>query len=110
MSTIWHKIRAYAAGLVTVIACQCHLPITLPLLISLTAGTAFGAWLASNTLFVGVISAVIFMGGLALAIKWFSQPYCPPISATANRRFTYTQTKTKTAIRGVDSPRTRSTE
>ena len=74
------KIKAYIASVVTFIACPCHLPLTLPLLISLTAGTAFGAWLAApgNLLLVGVISTVIFIGGLALAFKWSTQPACPP--------------------------------
>jgi len=73
------KIKAYIAGIVAFIACPCHLPLTLPLLISLTAGTAFGAWLVQNTILVGVISTVAFIGGLALAFKWFAQPAaCPP--------------------------------
>jgi mercuric ion transport protein len=73
---MWHKIKAYVAGTVAFIACPCHLPFTLPLLVSLTAGTAFGAWLSQNTILVGVISTVAFIGGLALAFKWFSQPAC----------------------------------
>ncbi len=72
------KIKAYVAGVVAFIACPCHLPITLPLLISLTAGTAFGAWLAQNTVLVGAISTIAFIGGLALAYRWVNQPYCPP--------------------------------
>ena len=72
------KIKAYIASVVAFIACPCHLPLTLPLLISLTAGTAFGAWLTHNTLLVVVISIVVFIGGLALTFKWFTQPACPP--------------------------------
>ena len=75
------KIKAYSASVVAFIACPCHLPLTLPLLISLTAGMAFSTWLAAphNLLLVGVISTVLFIGGLALAFKWFAQPACPPI-------------------------------
>ncbi len=72
------RIKAYVAGVVAFITCPCHLPLTLPLLISLTAGTVFGAWLAQNTVLVGVISTVAFIGGLALAFKWFTQSACPP--------------------------------
>lgn len=79
MVVMWRKIKAYVAGIVAFIACPCHLPLTLPLLISLTAGTAFGAWLAYNTVLVGVISTVVFIDGLALAFRWFTQPACPPI-------------------------------
>jgi hypothetical protein len=63
MIVLWHKIKAYVAGAVAFIACPCHLPLTLPLLISLTASTAFGAWLAQNTVLVGVISTIIFIAG-----------------------------------------------
>ena len=74
----WHKIKAYVAGVIAFLACPCHLPLTLPLLISLTAGTAFGAWLVQSTILVGVILTVVFIGGLALAYRWLNQPYCPP--------------------------------
>ncbi len=79
MLKAWHTIRGYLAGVAAFIACPCHLPLTLPLLISLTAGTAFGAWLVQNTILVGAISTVAFIGGLALALKWFAQPAaCSP--------------------------------
>ena len=78
MLQTWRTVRGYLAGVVAFIACPCHLPLTLPLLISLTAGTAFGAWLAQNTVLVGVISTIAFIGGLALAFRWINQPYCPP--------------------------------
>jgi mercuric ion transport protein len=71
-----NKIKAYVAGVVAFIFCPCHLPITLPLLIVLTAGTALSAWLTNNVLLVGAISTVIFIGGLALAFRWFTQPAC----------------------------------
>jgi len=74
MTTTWHRIKAYVAGVVAFIACPCHLPIMLPLLISLTAGTAFSSWLVSNIIVIGTISTVVFIGGMALAVIWFSQP------------------------------------
>lgn len=72
MLQIWHTVKGGVATVVALIACPCHLPITLPLLITLTAGTAFGAWLENNTVTVGIISTVIFVGGLALAFKWMT--------------------------------------
>ncbi len=79
MLKTWHTIKGYLAGAVAFIACPCHLPITLPLLISLTAGTAFSAWLADNKVLVGVLATVVFIGGVALAFKWFSKPARPPL-------------------------------
>lgn len=86
MLQTWLIIKGYVAGVVALIACPCHLPITLPLLITLTAGTAFSTWLADNKLLVGGISTVIFLGGIALALKWFNQPHCSPTLASAKRR------------------------
>ena len=75
MLKIWHVIRSLVAGAVAIITCPCHLPITLPLLISLTAGTAFSAWLAApgDTLLVGVIATAVFSGGMVLAFKWMGE-------------------------------------
>jgi|GEM_PF-1533204 len=72
MLQIWHTVKGGVAAVVALIVCPCHLPITLPLLITLTAGTAFGVWLGNNTATVGIISTVIFVGGLALAFKWMT--------------------------------------
>jgi mercuric ion transport protein len=64
------NIRAYVAGAIAFITCPCHLPLTLPILLTLTAGTAVGGWLANNTTTIYVASAVLFIGGLVLAGKW----------------------------------------
>jgi hypothetical protein len=77
MLKIWRTLKGYIAGVVAFIFCPCHLPITLPLLIALTAGTAFSAWLAQNTILVGAISTVVFVGGLALAFKWTGEAKPP---------------------------------
>jgi hypothetical protein len=46
------------------IACPCHLPLTLPLLLALTAGTALGAFLANNVGVVFAVSGAYFVGAL----------------------------------------------
>lgn len=67
---IWLTVRGYIAGAAAFVVCPCHLPLTLPLLLTLTAGTAVGGWLANNTTLIYVASAVLFIGGLLLAGKW----------------------------------------
>lgn len=67
---IWKSIRGFVAGTVAFLACPCHLPITLPIFLTLTAGTAVGGWFATNTPFIYTASAVLFAGGLFLAGKW----------------------------------------
>ncbi len=58
------------SGLVTLVSCPCHLPLTLPLLLSLTAGTRLGIWLGNNTASVVGGSVVIFVSSLLLTLRW----------------------------------------
>jgi len=83
---MWHTVRGYLAAVVALVTCPCHLPVTLPILISLTAGTALGAWLQDNAPIVGGISTALFIGGLALALKWISQPACPFATSRSRRQ------------------------
>lgn len=69
---MWTSIRGYVAAGIALITCPCHLPITLPILLSLTAGTAVGAFLRQHTGLVWAVSAAIFVGGLALALFWLA--------------------------------------
>ena len=52
------------------LACPCHLVITLPLLISLLAGTALGSFLSRNTGLVYTGAGIYFVVALALG-AWF---------------------------------------
>ncbi len=52
------------------LACPCHLIITLPLLISLLAGTALGSFLSRNTGLVYSGAGIYFVVALALG-AWF---------------------------------------
>ncbi len=68
MLTLWHNIKGTFMAVTAFIACPCHLPLTLPLLLGVTAGTALGAWLNQNVTLIYVFSTAYFLGGLAL--KW----------------------------------------
>jgi mercuric ion transport protein len=77
MSTKIRSIRGYVSTGVGIIACPCHLAITLPIVLALTAGTAFGAWLSANTGLVFAFSMVLFIGGIGLGSVWLSQDSKP---------------------------------
>ncbi len=66
---IWHRIGGFLAAGLALIACPCHLVLTLPLLLSVTAGTAVGAFLEQNFYVVIAVSIIVFFGGLILAIR-----------------------------------------
>lgn len=68
-----NEAKGWVAMVVGFIACPCHLPITLPIAISLTAGTATGVWLTNNTFLLGSIMTVIFLGGLGLGYYWINK-------------------------------------
>lgn len=79
LTTIWQTVKGYLAAGVALVACPCHLPITLPLVIGLTAGTAFSVWAQNNFLTIAGISTVLFLGGLVLAFKWMTaEPQARP--------------------------------
>ncbi len=66
-------MRRIGGTLLTVtgfLACPCHLIITLPLLLSLLAGTALGSVLSRNTGLVYAFATIYFVVALALGY-WF---------------------------------------
>ncbi|MCH7588415.1 MAG: thioredoxin family protein [Chloroflexi bacterium] len=74
MHKSWHAIKGYGMSALAFISCPCHLPITLPLLVAVTAGTAFSAWLQNNFLPIGAGSTLIFIASLVLALRWSRRP------------------------------------
>lgn len=68
--SFFQSIKGYFAGAIALVACPCHLPITFPILLSLTAGTVFGSWLVGNFWLLFGVLTVIFLGGLGLMFLW----------------------------------------
>src|SRR5258708_36171660 len=64
------RIGGVALTVTGFLACPCHLIITLPLLISLLAGTALGSFLSRHTSLVYTVAGVYFVVALALG-AWF---------------------------------------
>ncbi|MCW5886889.1 MAG: hypothetical protein KIT07_02070 [Anaerolineales bacterium] len=75
----WNQFKGRGAVILGFIACPCHLPITLPIAISLTAGTAAGAWLTNNTALIWGLFTLLFLGGLGLGFHWLNQDEPKPI-------------------------------
>jgi hypothetical protein len=64
------RIGGIALTVTGFLACPCHLIITLPLVISLLAGTAVGSFLSRNTDLVYTGAGIYFVVTLALG-AWF---------------------------------------
>ncbi len=67
---IWREIRWLISAVIAMVSCPCHLPLTLPVLLSITAGTVVGTWLANNTAAVAGGSVVVFASSLLLTLRW----------------------------------------
>lgn len=63
-------IGAYFLGATALVACPCHLPLTLPLLMAVLGGTSIGVLLSDNPLLVVVGASAYFALALTGAV-WF---------------------------------------
>lgn len=64
------RIGGVVLAVTGVLACPCHLVVTLPLLAGLLAGTALGNFLTHNPGLVYTGASIYFIGALALGY-WF---------------------------------------
>ena len=69
---LWRKIRSRAIFVVALISCPCHLPVTLPLVLVLLAGTPAAFWLAQHIGWVYGMLAGIFLLSLTLGFVWMN--------------------------------------
>ena len=64
MTKIWGGVLA----LTGVIACPCHLPLTLPLILGVLAGTGLGSFIGANTSWVYGIATGYFIVGIGVGV------------------------------------------
>lgn len=60
------SVGSYALLVTGFLACPCHLPLTLPLLIALFGGSALGGWLATHTGLIIGLSTGYFIAALVV--------------------------------------------
>lgn len=66
----WQKIRSGVMYVVAFVSCPCHLPITMPLILVLLAGTPAAVWITQHTGWVYGIMTGVFLLSLALGFVW----------------------------------------
>ena len=71
MPAILRKIKAGLAIGVAAVACPCHLPLTIPVLLSATAGSSLG--ILFSPLIFSVLSIALFVVSGFLAIRWLGK-------------------------------------
>ena len=65
-----NRFKGWLVAITAFIACPCHFPITLPVLLGLTAGTTVGVWIGQNTVLIYALSTAYFLGALAVGLRW----------------------------------------
>lgn len=85
------NIRSTIMFALSALTCPCHLPLLLPFLLPLLAGTPVAVWLTQYTGWVYGGLALIFLLSLTLALRWSRQPdarHCSPKALTGGKRVT----------------------
>lgn len=70
MSRIFKKTKIGIAITLAAIACPCHLPLTIPFIITVTGGTIFGVSTGNLVVLVILVSLFLFTGGCYFAYHW----------------------------------------
>ena len=65
MSRVWGGVLAVTGF----VACPCHFPLTLPLILGLLGGTGIGSFIGANTSLVYGIAAGYFI--VAIGVGWY---------------------------------------
>ena len=66
----WQKVRGGVAVTISILTCPCHLPVTVPLMLALLAGTPIAAWLIQHVGWVYGVMAGVFILSFGLACLW----------------------------------------
>ena len=69
----WQKIRSGVMFVVSFITCPCHLPLTLPPVLVLLAGTPAAVWITQNVSWVYGGMTILFLVSLAFGLRWMGQ-------------------------------------
>lgn len=67
-------LGGYMLVITGLLACPCHVPLTLPLVLALLGGTALGGWLNTHMGLVYGLSAGYFLAALIVGFWWLNRP------------------------------------
>jgi len=70
----WKNFRSGVMFIISAFTCPCHLPVTLPIVLVLLAGTPTALWITNHTGWIYGGMAFLFILTLALGFNWLSQP------------------------------------
>ena len=67
---LWQKVRGGVAVIIAILTCPCHLPVTVPLMLALLAGTPIAAWLIQHVGRVYGAMVGVFILSFGFAYVW----------------------------------------
>jgi len=67
---IWQKTRSGIMFVISFISCPCHLPITIPFLLLILAGTPLAVWITQHGGWIYGVMTGVFILSLALGFIW----------------------------------------
>jgi len=62
--------RGYLAGVVALVTCPCHYPLTLGILAGALGGSALGTFLTANAVWFAAAAAAVFVAALYVAVRY----------------------------------------
>jgi hypothetical protein len=66
-----------------VITCPCHLPLVLPIILGVLAGTPIAVWITQHVGWVYGGMAIVFLVSLLLTLRWMGSPTATECEITA---------------------------
>ncbi len=72
-NTMPNKVKGYLLLITGFIACPCHLIITAPIILGIVGGTALGAFLTKNAIFIIGLLFLYFIVALLFGFKYLGR-------------------------------------
>lgn len=81
------NVGVWALGLTGFLACPCHLPVTLGLIVGVFGGSAFGAFLLANPVIIYAVFTAYFLTGMVVLYRYLSvDPKRKPIKLVVSKQ------------------------